>query len=57
MDGGGQEGIGRQRQRRTTDVPASPLAHSCWSVLGTLSLMVGSVKFHDFMPHLDPSEW
>lgn len=24
------------------DVPASPLAHSCWSILGTLSLMVGS---------------
>ena len=24
------------------DVPASPMAHSCWSVLGTLSLMVGS---------------
>lgn len=27
---------------RDHDVPASPLAHSCWSVLGTLSLMVGS---------------
>ena len=24
------------------DVPASPMAHSCWSILGTLSLMVGS---------------
>ena len=24
------------------DVPATPLAHSCWSILGTLSLMVGS---------------
>ena len=24
------------------DVPASPLAHSCWSILGTLSMMVGS---------------
>ena len=27
---------------RENDVPASPMAHSCWSVLGTLSLMVGS---------------
>lgn len=24
------------------DVPATPFSHSCWSILGTLSLMVGS---------------
>ena len=27
---------------KENDVPSSPLAHSCWSILGTLSLMVGS---------------
>ena len=27
---------------KENDVPASPMAHSCWSILGTLSLMVGS---------------
>jgi dTMP kinase len=36
------------------DVPASPLAHSCWSILGTLSLMVGSSEVPRLHASLGP---
>ena len=39
------------------DVPASPLAHSCWSILGTLSLMVGSSEVPAFTQRSDPCAW
>ncbi|MBL6733975.1 MAG: dTMP kinase [Candidatus Poseidonia sp.] len=36
------------------DVPASPMAHSCWSILGTLSLMVGSSEVPRLHASLGP---
>jgi hypothetical protein len=36
------------------DVPATPLAHSCWSILGTLSLMVGSSEVPRLHASLGP---
>ena len=36
------------------DVPATPFAHSCWSILGTLSLMVGSSEVPRLHASLGP---
>ena len=36
------------------DVPTSPMAHSCWSILGTLSLMVGSSEVPRLHASLGP---
>ena len=36
------------------DVPATPMAHSCWSILGTLSLMVGSSEVPRLHASLGP---
>ncbi len=39
---------------QANDVPASPMAHSCWSILGTLSLMVGSSEVPRLHASLGP---
>jgi dTMP kinase len=36
------------------DVPSTPMAHSCWSILGTLSLMVGSSEVPRLHASLGP---
>ncbi len=36
------------------DVPTSPMAHSCWSILGTMSLMVGSCEVPSLHTALGP---
>jgi dTMP kinase len=39
---------------QSNDIPASPMAHSCWSILGTLSLMVGSSEVPRLHASLGP---
>jgi dTMP kinase len=40
---------------KENDVPATPFAHSCWSVLGTLSLMGGSCEIPRLYTSFGPS--
>ena len=40
---------------KENDVPATPFAHSCWSVLGTLSLMGGSCEIPRLYSSFGPS--
>jgi dTMP kinase len=43
-----------KQSAQDSDVPSTPMAHSCWSVLGTLSLMVGSSEVPRLHAKLGP---
>ena len=42
------------KKAREADVPSNPLARSCWSILGTLSLMAGSCEIPRLHKSLGP---
>ena len=44
----------RSEQAKDFDVPSNPFARSCWSVLGTLSLMAGSCEIPRLHKSLGP---